>query len=416
MNNKTIASLAIAIFAVCGSAFAKDMNVEPEQNAVLQVWESYGIEQKFIKIAAEEFEKKYAKYNVKVNYSETESVKTVDKMSLAVQGNKGADVYILPHDRLGQAINAGVIMPNLVSADRIKKDFMSAAVQASTGPDGKIYGFPLSIETYGLIYNTDIFKKAPATFEEVMKVGKTITNRGDNRYGIFWDIANFYFAYSFLAMDGGYVFGNNGYDIKDIGLNNKGAVKGLEALISLKPISLERPPGKSQADAPMTGLFGEGKIGAIITGPWSIDNIKKSKVNFGIAPLPTYEGKHPISFSGVRLFAVNPASKYKKAAQLFAKFCTSDEILLKRYEITAQIPPVKTLLKNKKITDNPFVKPFLEQAEYAVPMPSVPEMNLTWDPMMDAVIDAWTNKKTAKQALDHAVKVIKEQIELQSTK
>jgi arabinogalactan oligomer / maltooligosaccharide transport system substrate-binding protein len=338
----------------------------------------------------------------------------IQKMSLAVQGNTGADVFMLPHDRLGQAINAGVIMPNLVSADRIKKDFMPAAVQAATGPDGKVYGFPLSIETYGLFYNKKYFPTAPKTFEEIIKVGKQMTDRDKNQYGIFFDVANFYFTYCFLAMDGGYVFGDNGYNIKDIGLNNKGSIQGLQSLLTLKPISFKIPPGKNQADAPMTGLFGEGKIATIITGPWSIDNIRKSKVKFGIAPLPTFNGKHPVSFSGVRLFAVNPGSKYKKAAQLFAKFCTSDRMLLKRYEITAQIPPVKALLKNKKITDNPFVKPFLEQANYAQPMPSVPEMNLIWDPSIAAFSDAWTGKATPKEALDNLVKVIKQQIELQS--
>jgi arabinogalactan oligomer / maltooligosaccharide transport system substrate-binding protein len=91
-------------------------------------------------------------------------------------------------------------------------------------------------------------------------------------------------------------------------------------------------------------------------------------------------------------------------------------MLLKRYEITAQIPPVKALLKNKKITDNPFVKPFLEQANYAQPMPSVPEMNLIWDPTIAAFKDAWIGKATPKEALDHLVKVIKEQIALQNSK
>jgi maltose-binding protein MalE len=77
---KTITSLLVSIFAFCGTLSAKDMNVEPEQNATLEVWESYGAEQIFMKYAAKEFEKKYAKYNVKVNYSEADGVKTVEKM------------------------------------------------------------------------------------------------------------------------------------------------------------------------------------------------------------------------------------------------------------------------------------------------------------------------------------------------
>ena len=42
------------------------------------------------------------------------------------------------------------------------------------------------------------------------------------------DWTNFYYAYGLLAGNGGYVFGQNGKDPKDIGLANDGAIKGIE--------------------------------------------------------------------------------------------------------------------------------------------------------------------------------------------
>ena len=47
----------------------------------------------------------------------------------------------------------------------------------------------------------------------------------------------------------------------------------------------------------------------------------------------------PTTFSGVKALFVNSYSEYPKAATLFAKFATSDEMLLKRYEMTNQLPP-----------------------------------------------------------------------------
>ena len=34
------------------------------------------------------------------------------------------------------------------------------------------------------------------------------------------------------------------------------------------------------------GLFDEGKVGAIIDGPWAVQGRKDAGLNFGVAPLP----------------------------------------------------------------------------------------------------------------------------------
>jgi arabinogalactan oligomer/maltooligosaccharide transport system substrate-binding protein len=105
---------------------------------------------------------------------------------------------------------------------------------------------------------------------------------------------------------------------------------------------------------------------------------------------------------------VSSYSKYPKAAQLFAKFVTSDEMLLERYKLTKQIPPVKSLLNAPEIANEPEVLPFLQQAQYAVPMPAIPEMRYMWSPVGAALSEAWDGKVTAKEALDTAVKTMKE--------
>jgi arabinogalactan oligomer / maltooligosaccharide transport system substrate-binding protein len=398
------------------SLLSKDVQVEPEQDAIITVWESGGKEGDFIKWIGQKYEKKYAKFNVKVKFSPIELTKIVNKMQIAVQGGHAADVFVLPHSDLGQAINAGIVMPNLVCVDYIRNNFIESAVNASIGSDGKFYGFPLSIETIAMFYNKKLLKKPPQTFEELIKIGTPFTNRDKNQYGLYFDMANFYYANAFFAMEGGYVFGNNGFNINDIGLNSAGSVKGLEDILTLKPICVKIPPGKDQADSPMIGLFSEGKVMAIITGSWDITRLQNANVDFAIIPLPTFKGMHPLTFSGLRLMAVNPSSKYKKAAQLFAEFCMSKDNQKKRFEITKQIPVDKSLINIPGIKNNPLVKPFMEQAKYSKPTPAIPEMKLVWDPMIPAVIDAWTGKMTPKAALDNAVKTIKDQIELQTDK
>jgi arabinogalactan oligomer/maltooligosaccharide transport system substrate-binding protein len=90
----------------------------------------------------------------------------------------------------------------------------------------------------------------------------------------------------------------------------------------------------------ISSMFNEGKLMYRISGPWDIKNHKDAKVNFGVTTLPTLEnGETPKSFSGVKAYYVSSFSKYPKAATLLAEFATSDEMLMKRYEMTGQLPP-----------------------------------------------------------------------------
>lgn len=378
----------------------------PEEGAFLKVWESKGPEGEFMEYAAEKFA---AKYGVEVQYEEVNMTDALTKLAQDGPSGVGADLFVFPHDGLGEGINAGLIMENLVSGDAVKANFMDAAVVAATRED-KIMAWPLAIETYALFYNKDVLPKGPETFEELIKFGKDFTNKKTNNYGIFWEVGNAYFGHAFLAMDGGYVFGTGGTDSSDIGIANKGAVNGLENLLKLKPISVDKSGDVTYAT--MMGLFQEGKAATMINGPWAIGDLKKAGTNYGIVPLPTFEGNNLNSFSGVRLAGVSTYSKYPKAAQLFAQFITSDEMLLERYKITGQIPPVKSLLDAPEIAGNDDVRPFLEQAQFATPMPAIPEMKYFWDPVGAALAEAWDGKASAKEALETAKETMEEAIKL----
>ena len=403
--------ILLIFFSFTFISFAKDMKVEPEKNAVITVWESQGAEGDFIKFAAKEFEKEYADFNISVKYLPIESTKTIGKMQITSQGNQGADVFVFT-EGLGVAVSSGIIMPNLVSADKIKKEDIPAAVQAATYKDGKVYGFPMAIETIAMFYNKKLLSSPPKSFEDLLKVGVPFTNRNKNKFGLYCAISSFYTVYGFFAMEGMQLFGKDGYNKNDIGLNSPAAIRAMEDILTLKPMMFKVPPG-DKVSAPLVGLFQEGKVMAIISGSWDIPRIKSSNVDFGITPLPTFKGKHLNTFLGVRLMGVNPQSKCKKAAQLFAAYCTSPEMLKKRFEMTKQIPPAKSVLSDPAVKNNPLAKAFIEQAQYSKPMPPIPEMKLLTDPMTAAITDVWTGKATPKQALETAVTTIKQQIETQ---
>lgn len=382
--------------------------LKPEEGAALTVWESQGPEGEFMKVVATEFEKKYG---VKVTYEEVGAVDAKGKLAQDGPAGVGADVFAAPHDHTGELVASGLIIENSLFGERVKNDYMKAAADAVSFK-GKVYGYPTAIETYGLFYNKDIFPTAPKTYEEIVAKAKTYNNAKANKYAFMWDIGNAYFSHSFVAGGGGYIFGQGGTDKDDIGIDSTGAIEGAKSLVALKEIL---PVNALDSTTQIVeGLFDEGKIGAMIDGPWAVKGRTDAGVNFGVAPLPKLtNGKQQSSFSGIRTLFVSAYSKYPKAAQLFASFATSDEMLLKRFETTKQIPPVKALMDADAIKNDAFVAPFLEQAQYAVPMPSIPQMGAVWTPYGAAFSSMWNDGVSPENALKTAAKTVRDAIAAQ---
>ncbi|MCX7951324.1 MAG: maltose ABC transporter substrate-binding protein [Clostridiales bacterium] len=380
--------------------------LKPEEGAQLVVWESEGPEGEYIKYVAQEFEKKYG---VKVKYEPVDHTATSGKLQQDGPAGVGADIISAPHDHVGKMVAAGLIQPNH-KPERVQNDYVKAALDG-VSMDGKVYGYPTAIETYALFYNKAIVKEAPKTFEEIVEFAKTFTNPKEKKYGLLWDVGNAYFSYCFLTANGGYIFGKNGTDKNDLGINNEGAIEGLKYYKSLNAIlPLKQKDANYQF---MDGSFGAGKAAMIINGPWAVEGYKKAGIDFGVAPLPTMNGKQPVSFSGIRGLYLSSFTKYPNAAKLFLEMATSDEMLMKRYEMTHQIPPVKALMEKQEIKGDAIVSGFMEQAKNAQPMPSIPQMQLVWEPLGAAFSAVWDGQMEPKAAADKCVQTVKDAIAAQ---
>jgi len=387
------------------SAIPDDNGLKPEPGAKLKVWDSEGNEGDWLKKVIKDFTQLYG---VEVTYEPVTHTDSPTKLKTDGPAGLGADVFSAPHDKVGDMVSSGLIYPN----DVLNPDeFLDASVQG-TSYDGVWYGYPDAIETYALFYNKDLIAEPPETFDELIEFSKEFTDISKNQYGFMMEVANFYYIYSFIGGYGGYVFGNNGSDSSDIGLNSSGAVEGMKFHQSLKEIL---PLNTADINYDIkNSLFNEGKLALNIDGPWAVLGHKDAGVNFGVAPLPVLpNGKHPTSFSGIRAFYVNSYTKYPNAAKLLAKYLTSSDLLADRFESTSQIPPRKDLLQSPSIKGDPISAAFLEQAQYAQAMPNIPEMASVWVPMATALDENWNTGGDPKAILDSAVNSIKEALALQ---
>lgn len=332
------------------------------------------------------------------------------KLSLDGPAGKGPDLVTWPHDNNGEAVLKGLIRP-LEVEDEITSAFTEPAIEAMT-VEGELYGLPRVTENVALFYNKAILKEAPESYEELIAFAKEYTDPSKKQYGFLFEGTNFYFNYFLFDTMGGYIFKQEDgkYDPADIGLNSKGSVDGMKKLEELYKEKLI--PTNLKADN-LNGLFKEGKVGAVISGPWAVRDYQDAGVDFGVVPVPTVEGKQPYTFSGVKGLYLSAYSEHPYWATELMKFLTSKEALKQRFEDTGEIPPVQELLEDPVIKDDERVSAFAEQSKHTVPMPNIPEMHQVWEPMNNAATFVAQGKQTPQQALDSAVKLVKDKIKAQ---
>jgi arabinogalactan oligomer/maltooligosaccharide transport system substrate-binding protein len=392
----------------------EETEVVPEEGAELIVWDS-GAELEWAKVVAEAFTEEYG---IPVTVEDVSHIDAPGKLQTDGPAGLGGDVFAAAHDHVGNMNAAGLIIENIF-AEEYKERFMDATITGTTS-EGVLYGYPTAIETYALYYNKDILAELgfePAkTMQEVIEQSKKYQEGSakNERYGLMLEPGNFYYAYSFMGGLGGYVFGNEGTDPNDLGLNNEGAVQAAELL---KQIHDEILPLKNEdiTGDVISSYFNDNKLMYRISGPWDVKNHKDAGINFGVAPLPTLaNGENPTSFSGVKGYYINAYTEFPKAASLYAKFSTSDEMLEKRFEMTGQLPPSLALLDSDVIKSDEISQGFLTQAQYAVPMPNIPEMQSVWGPMGSALTALWNGDVAPKEALDQGVQQVKDAIASQT--
>ncbi len=379
---------------------ASDEEIQPEAGAELKIWVDK-TERTFIDSVLPLFN---AKYGVKVTAEEVNVPDQGSKLETDGPIGVAADVVTLPHDKIPQAAKANLLLPNDLFEEETRATALETAIQASTY-DGILYGYPETIETYALFYNKDLVPTPPKTWDEVIAFAKTFNDSANRKYAIAWN-HDTYFNSMFIQSYGGYIYGKDGTDPTDIGLNNEGAIEGMKFYQSLYDVvPIKTTDNKYDI---RTELFATGKLAMLIDGPWSLGSFL-GKVNMGVAPLPDLPGgKKTISMAGVRSFYVNSYTKYPNAAKLLARFLSTEEVQLRDFEMASIIPANKAANENEKIKNDPIINGFVEQFKNSTTMPSIPQINNVWLPAEAAFASIWDNKDDVKGAMDKAVQSIQE--------
>jgi maltose/maltodextrin transport system substrate-binding protein len=336
---------------------------------------------------------------VKVEHPEN----AIDKFEQAAAAGKGPDIWIWPHDRVGSWITAGLITPVTPS-----KKIIAAIDPLAWGAwniGGKTWGYPLSIEAVGLLYNKALVPTPPKSWDEVIAIHKKL--KAQNKGAIMWSMNEIYYTYGLVSAGGGYAFkrrADGTYDPNDIGVNNPGAVKGIETLVRMiKEGVIPRTSSYADAEAGMN----EGRIAMSINGPWSWNNLKKSKIDFGVAPYPKVDGKQGGPFVGVLGAMISTASPNKAVANEFLEnyLLSIEGLHAMNAHVPLGVPANKAFYEELK--SDPLIAGTMAAARSGSLMPNNPEMARVWTVMLAALQNITQGRETPKEGLDSAAKRIK---------
>lgn len=351
--------------------------------------------------------------DVKIKLVEKDMFDQLESLALDGPAGKGPDVMMAAYDRIGalgqQGHLAEVKLGNESAYDETDK--------AQVTYDGKIYGEPAVIETLVLYYNKDLVDTAPATFKDLENLSKdshfAFESEAGKNTGFLAKWTDFYYSYGLIAGYGGYVFGDDGTDPSDIGLNNAGAVEG----ISYATDWFQNVWPKGMQDIKSAGDFASqqflsNKTAAIIDGPWQAQTYKENNINYGVAKIPTLNNGQPYQpFGGGKGWVVSNYAKNKDLSQKWLDYVTNQENQDKFFEMVNEIPANQQARETAKAKNDELTTAVIEQYETAQAMPNIPEMGEVWTGAENLMFDAASGSKTPKESADEAVKTISEAIE-----
>ncbi|MDT3394734.1 MAG: extracellular solute-binding protein [Bacillota bacterium] len=311
-----------------------------------------------------------------------------------------ADIFVTPHDRIGQLVESGAVYQLTKYTNTIKKENTPTAVQAATYKN-KIYGFPVTSESMFMYYDKRVFS------EQEVKNFKTITDKG--KIGINLEEAGADFRETpWFISNGDYLYGKNGENPYGTTFNSR---KGVETLTWISKLNKNKNVVPVNADE--ISALSSGKINAVLSGVWNAEAIKKVLgKNMGVAVYPSADlgsgNKNLFAFQQSNIFCINAFTEYPLDAMALTNYLTNESNQVGAFKKLGKVPSNIQARKSKYVKDDPVAQTVVEMttARHSVLMPKIPEMNVFWQHMNSVLVDAYKGKikqKDFSKSLDKLV-------------
>ena len=356
-----------------GGVYAK-FDGELERGAVLRILENdTAVKQGYLKELLDGFNEKYKEYGivaVDANMDEYSDLENDGPYGY------GPDILYQANDSLMKYVYGKHITPipveRLECYSQVDQNAWEA-YRSTVGGTTYTFGVPINIQTSLMYYREDLLPEdsdkngngTPDMFEnwsELYRYSKQIHEANPSKYGYMKSLDDFYFASGYLFSYGGYIFGKNGKDPSDIGLDKAEAYKGAKVLRQLASIMNE-----SCIDNSITlnqySKLAKGEYFATMTTPdvrsLFLDEMsieyqkegltkeeagKKAEENLKQIPVPKLPKSGDLNdvsgemvsmktMGGINGYAMSSYTQYPNAALAFIDYASSYEMVKRRHEI-----------------------------------------------------------------------------------
>lgn len=350
-----------------GSSVSKPYETDnslTKDDITLTVWESKDGPDDFIRSAGESFTALYP--NIHIEYVNVENTNATKELLNKDSTIKKPDVFAAPSDMTGELATNGIILPS-EDPSFINTAALTLAREAIVYND-KMYGYPVSCETYAVFYNKKFVKEndIPKTWEDMITWSDAFSKLYPGKYGFIFHANTVYYLAMLMSSGQNKLMSDDNY-----GLLNASSSYGLQLLSQMKDIFPSDITEFEYDD--YDNLFLSGDAAITVNGPWFISKADAAGVDYGIAQLPSFEyGSSTLSLAGVRVMFVYSQSEHPAEADAFAKYLLSDEMQKLRVQITGTLPATNIDINEK-------LDGFVDQLDYSYTVPNSPEIAKFWE-------------------------------------
>ena len=300
-----------------------------------------------------------------------------EKISAALSHQEGPDLFIYPHDRLGQWRQENVLLELPPPSDQLAEQALEALRDGAA-----VYGLPLATKAL-VLYGR---QSSPALPEDLStaKPGPWIATSTNS----------YYEAFPWLAAAGARPFDAKGRPA----LNSAEHERGLE---QLKRLITEKQLTRGLDSAQAKAAFLRGQVPYLLDGPWALTELQRHVNDLVVLPSPVVFGQRTKPFATVEAIFASVHSAKPKRAQQVAQLLASNASARRRAVDAGQLVPNPDLWDEleQKV---PIGAALARAQAHAIPLPTTPAMRAFWGPAKDALTGVLRQDRPAQSALTEA--------------
>jgi ABC-type glycerol-3-phosphate transport system substrate-binding protein len=247
-------------------------------------------------------------------------------------GNKSGspDLYWADQPRIAALAARGEAEDLTAQFSEFKSSFDPASYESGIYQD-KLYALPMTNSTQLLFYNKDLVQAAGLTPPSADPASRMTWEQLDSdalkakaagaQYGFMFEQVDRYYQLEPLALSKGGSTGVTGDDLLTPDITSQ---QWIDAMTWYGKTFADGASARGIAVEQTIPDFLAGKTAYFVDGPWLVDRLKDSTVNWGVALHPQFAGGEAATPDGSWSVAMNPFSKEKEAAGIFMKAMTVD--------------------------------------------------------------------------------------------